>query len=794
MPTLIWSKVKDGLDPSVKRKAYAFLEKLQESDELPGLHIEPIVGSVDPRVRTGRVDDNYRCVMFKITAGAEPFYVIHGVWPHDKANAIAAKVRLSMNPINGVPEIARAVDDVRTQARTDHAPPCATAPPSYAAAPQQVPYVTAAPFREARDAAAATLEDPPRDETTAGATVALEDRLATPPRWPSGITAERLHQDLGIDLDLAAASLAAPSEHSLCEIIERAPVEWQGDALLELATGGSLDEVRRTFHLDASMPTGGAAQDEDSRLIESLKHPAAQAAFHWIVDDAELRRIIESGDLGAWRLFLHPEQRAYVEGRRPGTFRLAGGAGTGKTVVAIHRAAHLARADREARILLTTFTRNLADDLAAGLAVLDETLPQPTRLDECGVLVKGIDQVAWAIVQHAGDRVAGSVAAVLGVARHGVLKATPDGLWQEALDDAGAALPRTLATRAFVEGEYIQVVLPERITTLAAYLRVRRAGRGVALDRAKRAAVWGVIEAYRARARELETTDYYEKAAIAAAWLEEQPTRPFDHVIVDEAQDLAPSRLQLLRALVAEGPDDLFLCEDSHQRIYGQKVVLSRCGINVRGARSKRLTLNYRTTAQNLGWAMGVLDGVDWTDLDGEAEEHRYHSARSGPMPRIVQVATLREELDEARSVIESWLPDQKLSATDNATAHRAPTPEAIAVLVRDKHRRESVVSGLAERGLEVRSVDREAVRPGKPVVMTMHRAKGLEFTHVLLFGIAEGAIPRSLRDYEVSDLDLADAMLRERALLYVAATRARDVLVVTWSGKRSPLLAPAPG
>lgn len=790
MPTLIWSKVKDGLDPSVKRKAYAFLEKLQESDELPGLHIEPIVGSVDPRVRTGRVDDNYRCVMFKITAGAEPFYVIHGVWPHDKANAIAAKVRLSMNPINGVPEIARVVDDVRTQARSGQAPPYGVAAPSYAAAPEPTTHATAAPPREATEAAAAAQEEALRDDTAARVTMAPRGAPATPPTWPSGITAERLHQDLGIDLGLAAACVAAPSEHALCEIIERAPVEWQGDALLELATGTSLGEVRHVFHLDAPMPTGGAAHDEDSRLIESLKHPAAQASLHWIEDDAELRRIIESGDLGAWRLFLHPEQRAYVEGRRPGTFRLAGGAGTGKTVVAIHRAAHLARANSGARILLTTFTRNLADDLAAGLAVLDETIPKPTRLDEPGVVVKGIDQVAWAIVQHAGDRVAGAVAAVLGVARHGVLKATPEGLWQEALDDAGAALPRSLATRAFVEGEYIQVVLPERITTLAAYLRVRRSGRGVALDRAKRAAVWEVIEAYRARARELETTDYYEKAAIAAAWLAEQEAKPFDHVIVDEAQDLAPSRLQLLRALVPEGPDDLFLCEDSHQRIYGQKVVLSRCGINVRGARSRRLTLNYRTTAQNLGWAMDVLDGVDWTDLEGEAEEHRYHSARSGPAPHIVQAATLRDELDAARSVIESWLPDSALSAADNASAHRAASPEAIAVLVRDKHRRESVVSGLAERGIEVRSVDREAVRPGKPVVMTMHRAKGLEFTHVLLFGIAEGAIPRSLRDYEVSDLDFADAMLRERALLYVAATRARDVLAVSWSGKRSPLLA----
>ncbi len=122
--------------------------------------------------------------------------------------------------------------------------------------------------------------------------------------------------------------------------------------------------------------------------------------------------------------------------------------------------------------------------------------------------------------------------------------------------------------------------------------------------------------------------------------------------------------------------------------------------------------------------------------------------------------------------------------------AGRATAPEDVAVLVRDKYRRQNVVSGLAELGVEVRSVDREAVRPGKPLVMTMHRAKGLEFTHVLLFGVAEGAIPRSLKDYESSAQDKADALLRERALLYVAATRARDVPAVTWNGNSSSLLA----
>lgn len=114
---------------------------------------------------------------------------------------------------------------------------------------------------------------------------------------------------------------------------------------------------------------------------------------------------------------------------------------------------------------------------------------------------------------------------------------------------------------------------------------------------------------------------------------------------------------------------------------------------------------------------------------------------------------------------------------------------ETIAVLVRDRYQRDAVVTGLAERGVDVRPVDREAMGRGRPVVMTMHRAKGLEFRKVLLFDVSEASIPRALRDQQYSDADYADALLRERSLLYVAATRARDQLAISWSGQASPLL-----
>ena len=289
------------------------------------------------------------------------------------------------------------------------------------------------------------------------------------------------------------------------------------------------------------------------------------------------------------------------------------------------------------------------------------------------------------------------------------------------------------------------------------------------MNRARRMEVWKVIEQYRKNAVIEGWMDFEERAAVAAQWLEQEQPGWCDHVVVDEAQDLTPVKLQLLRALVPSGPNDLFIAEDSHQRIYGQKVTLSSVGIQVRG-RARRLTLNYRTTQQNLDFAMGVLEGGDFTDLEGAAEEHDYLSVRTGPVPQRIQGTSASEQLDGIAEAIKGWLPVEEAAADGT----RASAPETIAVLVRDRYQRAQVVTALGERELDVRAVDREAVRPGMPLVMTMHRAKGLEFTHVVLVD----TLGESRAAVGAPDGD-EDRDLRERSLTYVAATRARDVLAV---------------
>ena len=787
MPAIVWpsSKAKDATarDSSLKAKIGPFITKLSTMTASTGLHLEHIRGAADRRVRTARVTDFYRAVLFELDAGGEPVYVIHGIWPHDEANRIAESVTVGVNPYNGATEVTRIQDVIQQDAgAVEQARRAARA--ELDAARREAEEIA----REAARIQSANAEARRQNARAVPGAVAApgRDHALT---WPEGLSVETLRDELGIDVRLGAAALAATCESQLLDLAITARVAWQGEALLALATGSTIDDVREDFEL--LRPQDVAPDPTDADIIAGLHRRAARTEFAWLETDEDLRRAIEGLTFAQWQLFLHPQQRALVDRRTNGPMRISGGAGTGKTVVTVHRAAALAERDAEAgdevRILLTTYTRNLADDLRRQVAQLAPTLPFAERIGEPGLLVSGLDRIARAVLQRAGDSIAQTAERVIGRPRTRVLtlpdsKSNP---WYEALALMGNELPEGLRSADFLESEYELIVLPQRITTLRQYLRVRRPGRGVALARDKRAAVWRAIENYRDRSAALDVVSFSEQLALAAAWLDAEAARgaprPFRHVLVDEAQDLTPAHLQLLRALVDNGPDDLFLAEDSHQRIYGRKITLSHYGIHVRG-RSRRLTRNYRTTRQNLDLAFGILDPGAYEDMEGRAEEHRYVSPRSGPEPLLIHASDRDQEIKEAGALLDLWLKEDRDAGEQSA-------PETIAVLVRDRYQRDAVVTGLAQQGIEVRPVDREAVGRGRPVVMTMHRAKGLEFRKVLLFDVSEDSIPRSLRDQRYSEADRTDALLRERSLLYVAATRARDQLAISWSGRKSPLL-----
>ncbi|WP_062381193.1 3'-5' exonuclease [Demequina pelophila] len=730
MPLLEMMNPKEKLEKDLKVKVFDFLGKLQESDAIPGLHIEPLNNVADPRVRTGRVDIQYRAVLFKLDLKVGVKYVYVGTWNHDDAIKRAQRMRLSVNAVGGFTEIV------------EEEPEAASV----------VVDGGAGPFGGAAAPALSQLE-----------------------QW--GFTAADLTGRLGLSASLATAAMAAPDKEALLEIAVR-DGGWQGEALMYLHDGLSLDDIRAKFSLDE--PVEQDPEDsEDERIEKGFEHPTARAQFTFVGDQDELQKAIEATDFGAWRVFLHPDQRKYATKHYNGAFRLSGGAGTGKTVVLVHRARELWKANPDARIVLTTYTKNLADMLASNVRQLDPEVPLASALGEPGVYVTNVDALIARVLKGAGLGVAAASEAVLGLPVTHVSNRTANDAWQAAIDAAGSALPDELKTPGFFAAEYSMVVLPSRISNRAEYFSVARPGRGVALNRAARAKVWAVIEAYRASANIDGAIDYEEAAAIAASHvsLAGGDARLADHVLVDEGQDLTPARWQFLRALAPEGPDDLFIAEDSHQRIYGQKVVLGRYGIRIVG-RSQRLTLNYRTTEQNLQWAVSVLSGAEYSDVEGAEESTAgYHSARLGPVPELVSCSSVTEEYDAVASRLLAWLDEDGVA------------PESLAVLVRDKATQARLATALGDRGVTVQQVDRGSIRAGHPSVLTMHRAKGTEFARVVLAGVSAGAVPAAMRSEQYSSDSEADALLRERSLLYVAATRARDVLVVTWAGAKSSLL-----
>ncbi|SNT48111.1 hypothetical protein SAMN05421812_10761 [Asanoa hainanensis] len=210
--------------------------------------------------------------------------------------------------------------------------------------------------------------------------------------------------------------------------------------------------------------------------------------------------------------------------------------------------------------------------------------------------------------------------------------------------------------------------------------------------------------------------------------------------------------------------DDLFIAEDSHQRIYGNRTVLGRYGIRIVG-RSQRLTLNYRTTAQNLRYAMTVLDGADYVDIEEQPEATGYRSARSGPAPAVKTADSLVAELDMIADRLRGWLDD-------------GAAPETIAVLVHDRFQRERVVNALNERAIQARAVERDRPSEGRVLVMTMHRAKGIEFAKVVLADVGFRSAAEQVRLDGLDNIERQDVELRSRSLV----TLPRHVLVTNSS------------
>jgi superfamily I DNA/RNA helicase len=522
------------------------------------------------------------------------------------------------------------------------------------------------------------------------------------------------------------------TEDELLSVVDKLP-EDVGERLLDLADGKLV-----TPPAPVSLKASQVENEDASRDLIVVK------------SRDELRMILDA-PLAKWIAFLHPTQKKLARGEFNGAVKVTGSAGTGKTVVAMHRARHLAAQGH--RVLLTSYVNTLCRNLERNLRLFC----LPDELER--ITVSTVHRTAHDLVKAAGEN------------------------WQPVDDQKVETLLKEYAKGydcpLDAEGlfaEWRQVIEEQGITTWDEYRGASRVGRGRALTVKDRKAVWQIIERLQQSLAVNGEIGFSRLCRRAAEIVSSgRVASPFDAVVIDEMQDLRAQELLMLAALAKS--QRLMLVGDGGQRIYSGKVSLKSLGIDVRG-RSQILRLNYRTTEQIRRFADDLLD-AEGDDLDGGREaRNETRSLLHGPEPRLQGFESRPAQNDFVLEQIERLL-------------RQGRAPDEIAVFARQARLLDQIETRLKRAGIPSYRLSKEDF-PHEPAVNlgTMHRAKGLEFKVVFVIDAAENELPpASVLSKKTDEQTRADFLEQERQLLYVSVTRARDAVFVTWAGEPSRFL-----
>jgi len=655
---------------------------LQLNPESPGLQFHRLLRAKDQNFWSVRVNLDIRLIVHKTATSLLLCYVDH----HDAAYRWAEQRKLERHPKTGAAqlvEVRETVREIEIPRYVDVVVPASTSSPGTAGL-KPAPYT---------------------DLETAGLKPALYAHLEDDELLGYGVPAEWLDDVRGV------------TEASLFDVLAHLPSE-AAEALLEVATGGT------------PRPRMTVAADEDA-----FTHPDAQRHFAMMSTAEQLQRALDA-PWDIWAVFLHPDQRDLVERRFSGPARVSGSAGTGKTIVALHRAVYLTRAQPRARVLLTTFSESLVHALKMRLDLLVGNEPA-VRSRIAAEVVDTVALDAW-------KARTGQPAAL-------VYDDTLEQLLREA---SAAAQPHGFSDR-FLLSEWREVVDEWQTTTWEGYRDMARLGRKTRLPEAVRARAWPVFAQVRAALDERRLVTMGEVLAAGTEHFRSGGARPFEFVVVDEAQDLGVGQLRFLAALIGDQADGLFFTGDLGQRIFRTPFSWRSLGVDVRG-RSFTLRVNYRTSHAIRRQADRLLSD-EVADVDGNVE------TRSGTIS-LFQGTAPTVSVFESEAAEESAIADWLRARLDDGVR-----PEECAVFVRSEAelpRANRAVSAAGATGI---------------TVCTMHQAKGLEFRAVVVTACDEEIVPLQARIEEVADnADLEDVYETERHLLYVACTRARDFLLVT--------------
>ena len=525
------------------------------------------------------------------------------------------------------------------------------------------------------------------------------------------------------------ADVRLANEDSILDLADHLPGE-AAEALLDLATGV-------TPQITQPAVIG----------IDPFAHPDAQRRFRVMSNVEELARALDY-PWEKWTVFLHPAQRQWVERDYSGPARVSGAAGTGKTIVALHRAVFLTRTYPDARVLLTTFSDTLADALRAKLRRLISNEP---RLGE-RLEVHSMNAI--------GQRLYESNFGKANLASRDVVR--------QVLGEVASKVDDNKFSQQFLLTEWEQIVDAWQLDTWDAYRDVKRLGRKTRLPEQQRRALWSIFEQARSGLKARKLITHAEMFSRLASHLAGSKHPPFDFAVVDESQDIDVPQLRFLAALGGSRPNSLFFAGDLGQRIFQQAFSWKALGVDIRG-RSRTLHINYRTSHQIRMQADQLL-GPELSDVDGNTEERRGTvSVFNGPAPAIQILSTPDEEI----KVVARWLSDRK---------DEGIKPHEIGVFVRSAAELDRARRAVEEAGLPFKVLDEHVeTTSGYVSISTMHLAKGLEFRTVVVMACDDEIIPSQERIETVADdADLEEVYNTERHLLYVACNRARDHLLVT--------------
>lgn len=531
---------------------------------------------------------------------------------------------------------------------------------------------------------------------------------------------------------------AITTEDGLLELVNHLPDE-AAEALLTLATGGTPD-------VPEPITTG----------TNPFDHPDAQRRFRVMTDLEELKHALEE-PWEKWAIFLHPAQRQFATRDFNGPARVSGSAGTGKTVVALHRAVNLARRDPQAHVLLATFSSELAMMLRTKIGRL------------VGGDAKLAERIDVQFLDYVGRR--------LYELQFGKKSIPAEQDIREALVNAASRVDGHSFTANFLFSEWHEVIDAWQIKEWEVYRDFARLGRKTRLAESKREVLWEIFEK---AGNDLADRGFVTLAEMFGRLADEMPidNQRYDIAVIDEAQDLNPAQLKFLAALAGRKPNGLFFAGDLGQRIFQQAFSWKSLGVDVRG-RSRTLRVNYRTSHQIRTRADRLL-GKAIADVDGNIDvRHGTVSVFDGPQPVIETFDSHDDEIER----IGEWLRE---------LFNKGVVPDEIGIFVRSEKEIDRARQAVAQSGTPSSDLNHLLAKtPGSVSVGTMHLAKGLEFKAVVVMACDDEIIPSQERISSVVDeSDLREVYDTERHLLYVACTRARDFLLVTSGDVPSEFLA----